>query len=168
MTVPPQEWATSTVGPSCSANARRVAATDSASVVSGFCTAVTCKPAAWRREITSAQLEPSAHAPCTSTTLRASAGLAACADASAAKSVAESILMATTAPFRSVFILNRPTYSFTALLSLSTLVTPPCGPDAWRRRALDHRQKGVKSRDLSRGSPGETGPVGRGRPPAAT
>src|SRR5882762_2231803 len=53
--------------------------------------------------MTSAQLEPSAHAPCTSTTLRASAGLAARADAPAAKSVAESVLMATTAAVQSVF-----------------------------------------------------------------
>jgi hypothetical protein len=53
--------------------------------------------------MTSAQLEPSAHAPCTSTTLRASAGLTARADASAAKSVAESMLMATTATVHRVF-----------------------------------------------------------------
>src|SRR5882672_3681160 len=104
MTVPPHEWATSTVGPSCSANARRVAATESASDVSGFCTAVTCKPAACRREMTSAQLEPSAHAPCTSTTLRASTGLAPCADACAESSVADSTPMATTANFAKVFI----------------------------------------------------------------
>src|SRR5258708_31437377 len=38
--------------------------------------------------MTSLQLEPSTHAPCTSTTLRAAVGLAVCADASAAKSVA--------------------------------------------------------------------------------
>jgi hypothetical protein len=44
--VPPQEWATNTVGPSCSANTRRVSATESASVVSGFCAAVTFRPAA--------------------------------------------------------------------------------------------------------------------------
>src|SRR5258706_6158998 len=85
MTVPPQEWATSTVGPSCSANARRVAATESSSDVSGFCTAVTCNPAAWRRAITSLQEDPSAHAPCTSTTLRASTGPAGCADAGTAR-----------------------------------------------------------------------------------
>ena len=54
--------------------------------------------------MTSAQQEPSAHAPCTSTTLRATAGLAACAAASAAQSVAESMLMAITANFRCVFI----------------------------------------------------------------
>jgi len=104
MTVPPQEWATSTVGPSCSASARRVAATDSASEVSGFCTAVTCRPAACRRGMTSAQLDPSAHAPCTSTTLRASVGVALCADAAAAKSVAATIAAATLATFPSVLI----------------------------------------------------------------
>jgi len=38
MTVPAQEWPTSTVGPSCNARMRRVAATSSASEVSGFCT----------------------------------------------------------------------------------------------------------------------------------
>ena len=65
--------------------------------------------------MTSAQLEPSAHAPCTSTTLRASAGLAARADAPAAKSVAESILMATTATVQSVFFFDPWMYFFTAL-----------------------------------------------------
>src|SRR5216684_6185886 len=54
--------------------------------------------------MTSDQLEPSAHAPCTSTTLRATAGLAACADASAAKIIAASALIATTANFQSIFI----------------------------------------------------------------
>src|ERR1700730_7237996 len=48
--------------------------------------------------MTSAQLEPSAHAPCTSTTLRASAGLADCADGSAARSVAKSKQTATMEP----------------------------------------------------------------------
>src|SRR5882672_2517959 len=119
MTVPPHEWATSTVGPSCSANARRVAATESASDVSGFCTAVTCKPAACRREMTSAQLEPSAHAPCTSTTLRASAGLSARADALAANSVAESKLTAITPTVRPVFFFDPWMYSLTALRRFS-------------------------------------------------
>src|SRR5438270_10782424 len=60
--------------------------------------------------MTSPQLEPSAHAPCTSTTLRACAGLAACADASAAKSiaVAESIPTVNAAHFDSVFICPAP------------------------------------------------------------
>src|SRR5882724_1976484 len=79
MTVPPHECATSTVGPFCWARMRRVSATESASEVSGFCTAVTCKPVAWSRAITAAQLEPSAHAPCTRTTLRAMTGLWAAA-----------------------------------------------------------------------------------------
>src|SRR6266436_6193723 len=65
--------------------------------------------------MTSAQLEPSAHAPCTSTTLRASAGFAARADAPAAKSVAESILMATTATVQSVFFFDPWMYFSTAL-----------------------------------------------------
>src|SRR2546427_6792240 len=60
--------------------------------------------------MTSPQLEPSAHAPCTSTTLRAAAGPAACADASAArsKSIAESILTANVIHFHSVFICRAP------------------------------------------------------------
>ena len=44
MTVPAQEWPTRTVGPSCSARMRRVAATSCASEVSGFCTAVAFRP----------------------------------------------------------------------------------------------------------------------------
>ncbi|MNY37386.1 hypothetical protein D3C86_1719470 [compost metagenome] len=51
-----------------------MAATSSATEVSGFCTAVTCRPAACKRVITSAQLEPSAQEPCTSTTLLALTG----------------------------------------------------------------------------------------------
>src|SRR4051812_10113453 len=88
MTVPPQECATSTVGPSCSASARLVASTDSASDDSGFCTAVTLRPAAWRIGITSDQLEPSAQAPCTSTTFFAFTvcGVCACARLSGAAS----------------------------------------------------------------------------------
>ena len=62
--------------------------------------------------MTASQLEPSAHAPCTNTTLRASAGFAVCADASAAKTVSENILMASAANFHSVFnviaILRKP------------------------------------------------------------
>src|SRR5258706_1516221 len=114
MTVPPQEWATSTVGPSCSANARRVAATDSASEVSGFCTAVTFTPAAWRRGITSAQLEPSAHAPCTSTTLRASTGAAGWASASNPPSVPLSTPTAITASVRNFVIDQTPWLEFPA------------------------------------------------------
>lgn len=55
---------------------RRVAATDSANDVSGFCTAVTMSPLACKRATTSAQLEPSAQAPCTSTTFFTAAGAA--------------------------------------------------------------------------------------------
>src|SRR6266480_7953742 len=57
------------LGPSCSARARRVAATSSATEVREFCTDVTCIPAACRRSMTSNHDEPSAYAPCTSTTL---------------------------------------------------------------------------------------------------
>src|SRR6267143_1178322 len=72
--------------------------------------------------MTSAQLEPSAHAPCTSTTLRATAGFAVCADASAAKSIVESTLTATTTHFRPVFICRTPYESFMSV-----------GPSFWRK-----------------------------------
>src|SRR6267378_4419842 len=81
--------------------------------------------------MTSAQLEPSAHAPCTSTTLRASAGFAARADAPAAKSVAESVLMATTATVQSVFFFDPWMYFFTALRRFP-IVTLLFEFDAWR------------------------------------
>src|SRR5438105_15103362 len=54
--------------------------------------------------MTSAQLEPSAHAPCTSTTLRATAGFTVCPDDCPAKSIAESTLTAIATNFHSVFI----------------------------------------------------------------
>src|SRR6267378_4584806 len=57
-------------GPSRRAIARLVAATSSASDVSGFCTATAFSPAFSSSGITFAQLEPSAHAPCTRTTFR--------------------------------------------------------------------------------------------------
>src|ERR1700690_1651845 len=79
MTVPPQECATRMVGPSCSARARRVASTESFSDVSGFCTAVTLRPAACSLGMTSAQLDPSAQAPCTSTTFLTLGGDVPCA-----------------------------------------------------------------------------------------
>src|SRR6202007_79553 len=53
---------------------RSADATASGSVVSGFWTAVTLRPAACNRAITSDQQEPSANSPCTRTTLRAFAG----------------------------------------------------------------------------------------------
>src|SRR5580704_15981520 len=58
--------------PSRRAIARLVAATSSAREVSGFWTATAFKPAVSSRGITLAQLEPSAHAPCTRTTLATS------------------------------------------------------------------------------------------------
>src|SRR6202171_2333867 len=108
MTVPTQEWATSTVGPSCSARARRVAATESSSEVSGFCTAVTLRPAACRYGMTAAQLEPSAHAPCTSTTLRASVGAAVCARASNPLSFAANAATVSAITNRAIFIIPTP------------------------------------------------------------
>src|SRR2546427_5355847 len=79
MTVPAQEWPTSTVGPSCNARMRRVAVTASAREVSGFCTAVAFTPTRRRRPMTSDQQEPSAYAPWTRTTLRALTIDSACA-----------------------------------------------------------------------------------------
>ncbi|MNR32629.1 hypothetical protein D3C85_1502300 [compost metagenome] len=68
MTVPPQEWPTSTTSPSWLFSARWVAATSSASEVRGFCTTVTLMPSACSRGTTLAQSEPSAKAPWTITT----------------------------------------------------------------------------------------------------
>src|SRR5260370_6238122 len=73
--MPEKEGPASTVGPSCRASTRSAEATASGSVVSGFCTAVALSPAACNRAITSDQHEPSANSPCTSTTLRAFAGV---------------------------------------------------------------------------------------------
>src|SRR3984893_10195908 len=66
--MPPYEWPTKTVGPFCRESIRRVTATSSAREVSGICAAVTRKPVSRKRGITPRQLEPSAQAPCTSTT----------------------------------------------------------------------------------------------------
>src|SRR5712672_3617813 len=74
--MPEKEWPTRTVGPSCRASTRSADATASGSVVSGFCTEVTLRPAFCNRAITSDQQEPSANSPCTSTTLRAFSGVA--------------------------------------------------------------------------------------------
>jgi hypothetical protein len=71
MIVPAKEWPTRTVGPFWRARTRRVAAAASASDVSGFCTAVTFKPAFCKCVITSSQQDPSAYRPWTNTTLRA-------------------------------------------------------------------------------------------------
>src|SRR5882762_2096129 len=54
--------------------------------------------------MTSLQEEPSAQAPCTSTTLRAGTGPAGCAGACAEKRIAETMPRAITVDFRSVFI----------------------------------------------------------------
>src|SRR5438552_14018438 len=70
ITAPPYEWPTRMTGPSRRAIARFVAATSSASEVSGFWMATAFRPAFSSSGITLAQLEPSAHAPCTSTTFR--------------------------------------------------------------------------------------------------
>src|SRR3954468_24115049 len=69
--MPEYEWQTSTVGPFIKASVRRANSQSSSSVRSGFCTDATFSPRACRYGITSDQHEPSAYAPCTSTTLRA-------------------------------------------------------------------------------------------------
>src|SRR5271163_3964803 len=72
--IPEKECPTNTDGPSCRASTRCAEATASGSVVRGFWTEVTFRPAACKRAITSDQHDPSANSPCTSTTLRAVTG----------------------------------------------------------------------------------------------
>src|SRR5947209_14459862 len=69
--IPEKECPTRTVGPSCRASTRSAEATASGSVVRGFCTAVTLRPVACKRAITSDQDDPSANNPCTRTTYSA-------------------------------------------------------------------------------------------------
>src|SRR5271168_4283974 len=75
--IPEKECPTRTVGPSCRASTRCAEATASGRVVKGFCTDVALSPAACTRAITSDQDDPSAKRPCTKTTLRALAAVAA-------------------------------------------------------------------------------------------
>src|ERR1700730_10514628 len=58
--------------------------------------------------MTAAQLEPSAHAPCTSTTLRASVGAAVCARASNPLSVAANAATVSAITNRAIFIIPAP------------------------------------------------------------
>src|SRR6201998_486432 len=86
ITAPAHELPTRITGPSCRSITRCVAATAPSSELSGFCTATTCRPFACNSGITLSQLDPSANAPCTSTTflpLRSSDGAAALAGVSA-------------------------------------------------------------------------------------
>jgi len=62
------------------------------------------QPRAWGRAMTSLQEEPPAQAPCTSTTLRAGAGRAGCANACAVMNIAQTMPRAITVNFRSLFI----------------------------------------------------------------
>src|SRR4051812_26896441 len=73
MTVPPQECPTRTTGPVCASSTRFVAATSSAREERGFWMAMTLSPLAWSRGMILFQLDPSAKAPCTSTTVGAGA-----------------------------------------------------------------------------------------------
>jgi len=76
ITAPPQEWPTRTTSPLWASTTRRTAATSSASDDSGFCTDTTFKPFACSSGVTWFQLDPSANAPCTSTTVVGAAGAA--------------------------------------------------------------------------------------------
>src|SRR2546422_5335219 len=96
--------------------------------------------------MTSDQLEPSAHAPCTSTTLRASAGFPACAVASAAKRTAESIPTATAADFHCVFICRTPYRLRPVLLQEPAPAVPIAGSPR-------SRPKGVSLTDPNGGHP---------------
>ena len=69
MTEPPQEWPTSTTGPVWALITRLAKATSSSSEVNGFCTAIAFRPWACSSGMTLFQDEPSAKAPCTSTTV---------------------------------------------------------------------------------------------------
>src|SRR3954466_13494800 len=112
--MPEYEWAARTVAPSIKANVRRANSQSSSSVRSGFCTDATFSPRACRYGITSDQHEPSAYAPCTSTTLRAwgigtggGDADARCAPISAAAlpnvSAAANVRRSIDAPFRSLW-----------------------------------------------------------------
>src|ERR1700680_574000 len=79
ITTPPYECPTRTVGPSCAATARLVAATSSANDVRGLPAVVTRSPLAFSNGTIFDQLESSANAPCTSTTFFAAPAEPACA-----------------------------------------------------------------------------------------
>src|SRR6266550_3769931 len=102
--------------------------------------------------MTSPQLEPSAHAPCTSTTLRASAGFGVCANACAARSVAESMLSATTNIFCSVFICRTPLsvihIKCESRIQLSAVTRELCDGEVARRRMGLRDKRGASERDL--------------------
>ena len=80
--------------------------------MSGFCTAVTCKSAAWSRGIIALQLEPSAHAPCTNTTLRAFTGSAVWASPRHVMSDNYKVLTATTVHSFTVLIYRSPSQTY--------------------------------------------------------
>ena len=65
----PYEWPTASTGPGVCSNTLAVYAESTEMPRSGFAGAVTCTPLACSRSITPFQLEPSANAPCTSTTV---------------------------------------------------------------------------------------------------
>src|SRR5215470_8562026 len=75
MTAPAYAWPASTTGPSSRSRTRSTAAMSSAREVSGNGAATTVMPAAFSGPITLLQLDPSAQAPCTSTTPTWSAGI---------------------------------------------------------------------------------------------
>src|SRR6267143_2438623 len=130
--------------------------------------------------MTSLQEEPSAQAPCTSTTLRAGTGPAGCAGACAEKRIAETMPRAITVNFRSVFISVSP-----KLMSRRRLWQQPTlqhetqgrernqshryvGGDKGVRRDRSHRATGaalhhVKRYGGKRGGAERQGPIGRGK-----
>src|SRR5262249_2527625 len=69
MTAPPYECATSSTGPGISSSTPAVYAESISIPRSGFAGAVTSTPFSWSRSITPFQLDASAKAPCTSTTV---------------------------------------------------------------------------------------------------
>src|SRR5271168_4864 len=71
ITPPAYAWPASTTGPSVRSMTRMTALMSSSSVVSGMGAAVTLMPACCRPVMTRAQLDPSAHAPWTRTTVGA-------------------------------------------------------------------------------------------------
>src|SRR5262245_3876375 len=144
MTTPPHECPTRMTGPSCSAMARLVAATSSANEVSGFWTATAFSPAFSRSGITLAQLEPSAHAPCTRTTLRtlsaATARWAVNAMASAIASMRSRIICA------SKLLRSRDRLRGPGLITDRQLANPPAGR---REDRISQRRHDARSARLA-------------------
>src|SRR6478752_5480306 len=72
MTAPPYEWPTSSTGPSTDSAARRTLSASVVTLRSGFGVAIAATPRPRRLASTPLQLDDSAKAPCTSTTVMGS------------------------------------------------------------------------------------------------